>query len=218
MGLFDKPSYALRYAFSNEESELGPLLKLALVTFATILVIPTLTVIGYTYRVMENSMKDEPVPRFTGVLQLTKEGLVGSLILIPLSVFSSLILSAPVYLFGNGTVSVVLYFFAFLLIAYTGPIVVGLYVKTRTVSGTYNVSRIIQTATSARYLISMTGFFLFMFVAVFVLPLAGILIVTAPFISPLILIALSAYLGTILSAAFDSEESNSSDSSYTIPT
>lgn len=216
MGIFDKASYAARYAFSNDESELGPLLRLGVASLLSFLIVPILTVVGYGFNVIESAMNDEQIPEFTDPLQLTKEGLVGMVMFVPLLFISIFMILASLFVFSSPLISGVLYILTSVTLGYATPIVVGLHAQTRTLSGTYNFSKITGILTDGSYLISVTGLFIFTTVFSFVLSLASALVVTAPFVIALQTIAQSAYLGNILSERIEDE--GEEDSSYTIPT
>lgn len=203
MSFFEKPSYALKYPTSNDESKYGPILKLAVAVVLSVLVIPALTVYGYGFRVIEHAMNGQQMPRFENPVQLTEEGLIAFVVTLPFTVLSVSVRAVPADSAALGLVAVVLW----LLFAYLSPAVHGLHAHNRTFKGTYDLGKIRELLTSKHYLIATTGFLLFQFFVAIVTALSSVLIVTIPLAVAVYLTATNAYIGAVLSPAFDDDPS-----------
>lgn len=202
MGLFEKPSYVVSYPFSNSNSKYGPVAKLGLLFLACVLFIPFFTVVGYGFRVLENAINRDQMPRVKEPLQLTKEGLIALLVLFPVTIVTSALNVAATEV---GGVVAVVSAITLLIAGYITPIITGLHAKSRTLFGTYNTAKIIEIATSKRYLLGVTGYFVFQILLSFVVTFAMIFIPLIPFIIAFFVIVQNAYLGAILADEFESD-------------
>lgn len=200
---------ALEYPFSNDESKYGPVLKLSLTVLLSVLIVPFFVVTGYIYRVLENAIRDEPMPRFKEPVALAKEGIKAGVV-VGLPLFAVQLLPALVALTAGKSVGVLLAYVFYAGSLVVTPALAGMYARSRTFAGTYDIGRLRQLLTSKSYIMGLIGFLFFTGIVLPVLlAIPSMFIFPIPIVMAISLTVSQAYLGEVLSGEFETGTNSS---------
>lgn len=207
MDIESRIRYALNYPFEGEESKYKPILIGGLFVVLSPFIIPFFTIFGYQLRVYEASIEKRPRPEFSGILALTKEGFIATLVLIPAFILVGILTSVPNLFAMAGVAPEALTapvtFFLVVLSTFISPIFLAMYVDTRSFSDTYDLSRVLSILRNRDYLLQMVLFTLLSGLLQIGAVLGSLFLITIPFISMFVVIVSSAYLGDMFRPYLD---------------
>lgn len=164
--------FSLKYPLTNTESKWNPILFGVLMNLISFLIIPLFTQIGYVFKIREYAAKGEAeAPLFEDFVDLTKEGLLATLLFVGIFVLFVVLAALFQFVLGDlaGLPIVVLYFG----LLYVIPAVSMLYSVHRDYSET--VSRLPEVVTSGWYVKASLLYVVFAFGLIFGFMLLGLL-------------------------------------------
>jgi hypothetical protein len=157
--LSEKIEKSFRYPIYGGKSKYKPVLLGTLMIFFSFLVIPIFIFSGYMLEVLRASINDEDRPEFTDFKNLFIEGVKYVIVVLPITI-------ASLCVFGISYLVLPFYFYNILSLV-GGPIltiltipVIGLYAKTGSFSGAYQVDKVLEIAKDKDFVVSIIIFYL----------------------------------------------------------